>query len=123
MKVSELPDNSYYCALKWNPSGTRIGTGSNVGILEVTDSEKCLPVWSQHCHVGRISSMSWMNPNVVSTGSRDYTIKTFDLRCRDKVTILKRHNQEVCGLKWSPNGIYLASGGNDNIINIWDQRK
>jgi len=67
--------------------------------------------------------MSWMNPNVVSTGSRDYTIKTFDLRCRDKVTILKRHNQEVCGLKWSPNGIYLASGGNDNIINIWDQRK
>jgi cell division cycle protein 20 (cofactor of APC complex) len=30
------------------------------------------------------------------------------------------HTQEVCGLKWSVNGQQLASGGNDNILNIWD---
>nr|XP_006814817.1 PREDICTED: cell division cycle protein 20 homolog [Saccoglossus kowalevskii] len=30
------------------------------------------------------------------------------------------HEQEVCGLAWSQSGEYLASGGNDNIINIWD---
>lgn len=29
------------------------------------------------------------------------------------------HTQEVCGLKWSPDGSYLASGGNDNLLNIW----
>lgn len=29
------------------------------------------------------------------------------------------HSQEVCGLQWSPDGKYLASGGNDNILNIW----
>jgi len=29
------------------------------------------------------------------------------------------HQQEVCGLKWSPDGKYLASGGNDNLLNIW----
>lgn len=31
------------------------------------------------------------------------------------------HNQEVCGLEWSPDGKLLASGGNDNVLNIWAQ--
>ena len=26
----------------------------------------------------------------------------------------------MCGLKWSPNGQQLASGGNDNLLHIWD---
>ena len=29
------------------------------------------------------------------------------------------HAGEVCGLKWSPDGEMLASGGNDNLVNIW----
>ena len=27
--------------------------------------------------------------------------------------------QEVCGLSWSPNGLQLASGGNDNLLHVW----
>lgn len=30
------------------------------------------------------------------------------------------HSQEVCGLKWAPSGQQLASGGNDNLLHIWD---
>ena len=35
------------------------------------------------------------------------------------VATLAGHTQEVCGLKWSLDGRYLASGGNDNLVNIW----
>jgi WD40 repeat protein len=30
------------------------------------------------------------------------------------------HRQEVCGLQWSPDHQFLASGGNDNRLLIWD---
>ena len=36
------------------------------------------------------------------------------------LTRVQGHRQEVCGLRWSPDGKQLASGGNDNILNIWD---
>lgn len=36
------------------------------------------------------------------------------------MSTFKGHRQEVCGLKWSPDGQQLASGGNDNLLCIWD---
>ena len=41
---------------------------------------------------------------------------------RHRVGTLRGHSQEVCGLRWSPSGTLLASGGNDNLLNIWDDR-
>lgn len=32
---------------------------------------------------------------------------------------MRGHEQEVCGLKWSPSGSQLASGGNDNLLHVW----
>jgi cell division cycle 20-like protein 1 (cofactor of APC complex) len=32
------------------------------------------------------------------------------------------HRQEVCGLKWSPDNQYLASGGNDNRLYVWNMQ-
>ena len=41
-------------------------------------------------------------------------------RKREHVTAtLRGHDQEVCGLSWSPSGEQLASGGNDNLLHIW----
>ncbi|CAN1751658.1 Cell division cycle 20.1, cofactor of APC complex [Linum perenne] len=45
-----------------------------------------------------------------------------DLRIRDHIVEKYRgHTQEVCGLKWSASGQHLASGGNDNLVHIWDR--
>lgn len=43
-----------------------------------------------------------------------------DVRIRSHIVSTYRgHRQEVCGLKWSSSGMHLASGGNDNLVNIW----
>ena len=71
-------------------------------------------------HNARVGSLAW-NEHVLSSGSRDTTIINHDVRiAQHNVATLTGHDQEVCGLKWSPNGEQLASGGNDNILNIWN---
>ena len=45
-----------------------------------------------------------------------------DLRDKNNyIHCIEGHKQEICGLKWSFDDRYLASGGNDNKLMIWDR--
>jgi WD40 repeat protein len=90
--------------------------------VQIWDVEKLKQLRSMDGHRARVSSLSWNGPTL-SSGGRDSTIVHHDVRsARHKVGTLRGHTQEVCGLKWSPSGTQLASGGNDNLLNIWDDR-
>ena len=68
----------------------------------------------------RVGSLAWNN-SVLTTGCMDGKIVNNDVRIRDHVVQrYEGHSQEVCGLKWSGSGQQLASGGNDNLLHIWD---
>lgn len=47
-----------------------------------------------------------------------------DVRIREhQVDTLSYHSSEITGLEWKPNdGYTLASGGNDNVVAVWDWR-
>jgi len=64
--------------------------------------------------------MAW-NDSLLSTGSRDSTIRNTDTRCGMTTSIFQGHEEEICGLDWSRDGSQLASGGNDNICCVWDK--
>lgn len=71
-------------------------------------------------HSERVSALSW-NRHVLSTGGRDSIVVNHDVRlARHNVATLSSHTQEVCGLAWSPDGMTLASGANDNTLCLWD---
>ena len=73
-------------------------------------------------HSARVSSLAW-NRSLLSSGGRDSLIVHHDVRIAEhRCGTLKGHAQEVCGLRWSPWGTQLASGGNDNLLNVWDDR-
>ena len=56
-----------------------------------------------------------------SSGTRNSgDILLYDVRQKDSICVFQSHRQEVCGLKWCPNGRYLASGSNDNTVCVWD---
>ncbi|KAJ2852813.1 WD repeat-containing protein slp1 [Coemansia erecta] len=73
-------------------------------------------------HQARVGVLSWER-HLVSSGCRDGSIWNHDVRVANhKVTEMVAHVNEVCGLTWRSDGALLASGGNDNLVNIWDAR-
>ncbi|KAL6342532.1 hypothetical protein AAG906_012381 [Vitis piasezkii] len=64
---------------------------------------------------------NWKN-HILTTGGMDGQIINNDVRVHSHIVATFRgHRQEVCGLKWSTSGQQLASGGNDNLLYIWDR--
>ena len=122
IRLVELEDN-YYTTIKFSKNGDHLLCGDNSGGLDLYDINLQKKVFNLKEHKKRICSISWKNQNVFSTGSRDKTIKTFDRRIKKLISEHKKHKEEVCGLEWNQREPYLASGGNENHVYIWDTRK
>ena len=115
-------EGSHVTSLAWIPQGNYISVGTSDNKVQIWDVEKLKQVRSMDGHRARVSSMAW-NGATLSSAGRDSTIIHHDVRQQQhKIGSLRGHTQEVCGLKWSPSGTQLASGGNDNLLNIWDDR-
>jgi len=123
-QISQLMQTSgaddYVASLSFSADGTSIAVGTNSAQVRLFDVEKMRVVRTMKGHLARVSSLSWSH-HLLSSGSRDSMIFNHDVRASTHhQATLQGHRQEVCGLKWSPDGKQLASGGNDNLLNIWD---
>ena len=115
-------EDTHVTSLSWIPQGNYMAVGTSDHKVQIWDVEKLKQVRSMDGHRARVGSLAWNGPTL-SSGGRDSTIIHHDVRQQQhKIGTLRGHTQEVCGLKWSPSGTQLASGGNDNLLNIWDDR-
>ena len=119
MKLDGSDD--YVTSVQWSKDKDNVlavGTASNT--VQLWDASSLSKVRDLTGHSSRVSSLSW-NGSVVCSGSRDSSILHHDPRIASNVTATyTNHDQEVCGLTWSPDGTTLASGGNENRLCIWD---
>ncbi|KII65340.1 Protein FIZZY-RELATED 3 [Thelohanellus kitauei] len=93
-------------------------------MLYLFDSEHLRFVDQRQVYTQRVGCIEW-NGQLITTGSRDGVIRSFDMRSRSQPCSKGGHGHalEVCGLRWDPSGKVLASGGNDNKIFLWDARE
>ncbi|QLL32909.1 hypothetical protein HG536_0D04310 [Torulaspora globosa] len=109
-----------YTSLNWVGAGSHLAVGQGNGLVEIYDvvKRKCIRTLSGH--IDRVACLSWNN-HILTSGSRDRHILHRDVRMPDSFfERIETHSQEVCGLKWNIDANKLASGGNDNMIYVYD---
>ncbi|XP_042494846.1 cell division cycle 20.1, cofactor of APC complex-like [Macadamia integrifolia] len=114
-------ENGPVTSVRWAPDGRHIAVGLNNSDIQLWDSSSNRQLRTLQGHQSRVGSLDWNN-HILTTGGMDGLIINNDVRVRNHIVETYRgHHQEVCGLKWSASGQQLASGGNDNLLHIWDR--
>ncbi|KIV82547.1 hypothetical protein PV11_04649 [Exophiala sideris] len=118
----EAPADTYVSSVKWSGDGAYVGVGLGSGEVQIWDVEEGSKLRSMFGHETRVGVMGW-NKHTLSTGARSGLVFNHDVRvAQHKVAELVSHTSEVCGLEWRSDGAQLATGGNDNLVSIWDAR-
>ena len=118
--LCDLGPQDCVCSVNWTQRGTYLAVGTNQGEVQIWDVTKSRCIRTVEGHRSRVGTLAW-NSHTLSSGSRDRNILQHDVRSPEHYNSrLVGHRSEVCGLKWSPDGRELASGGNDNQLFIWN---
>jgi cell division cycle 20, cofactor of APC complex len=121
--INPLPKHEdLITSVSYSADGRTLAVGTNDACVQLWDVERQTMTRSWQSHNARVNALSW-NDSLLTSGSKDQTIMNHDTRIRaPAISMFEGHTQEICGLKWSPNGQQLASGANDNTLKIWELR-
>jgi cell division cycle protein 20 (cofactor of APC complex) len=118
----ETTPDTYVSSVKWSGDGAYVSVGLGTGEVQIWDVAESQKIRSMFGHDTRVGVMGW-NKHLLSTGARSGLVYNHDVRIAEhKVAELISHTSEVCGLEWRSDGAQLATGGNDNLVSIWDAR-
>ncbi|KAI5481750.1 WD repeat protein, cell division cycle 20, cofactor of APC complex [Pseudohyphozyma bogoriensis] len=123
--------DDYICSVKFTEDGSYLAVGLSSGPIQVYDVATGSRIRTMAGHQSRVPTLSWSGA-ILSSGCKTGEIWNSDVRvAQHRVAELKGHRGEVCGLEWRAEiagGLsgggqgLLASGGNDNVVNVWDGR-
>ncbi|KAH6900293.1 WD40-repeat-containing domain protein [Thelonectria olida] len=118
----ETSPDTYVSSVKWSSDGAYVSVGLGTGEVQIWDVAESQKIRSMFGHETRVGVMGW-SKHLLSTGARSGLVFNHDVRIAEhKVAELVSHTSEVCGLEWRSDGAQLATGGNDNLVSIWDAR-
>lgn len=113
-----------------SPRKHLLAVGTNycdVAILDCEASKKIVTFSGDDAY-RKVCALDWhpVHTSVVTAGLYDGLVVSYDTRIHGQAAVTTKfnaHTQSACGLEWSPDGKFLASGSNDNSLKIWEGTK
>lgn len=108
-------------AVGWSPDGTQVVSGSNDSTLRFWDAangtEKRLLGFE-----AKVLALAWCEHNgLLATGGSDGRITVFALKdLENPMVAFQGHREGINCVKWNKEGRILATGGDDQILKLWE---
>lgn len=120
---AESPDERAAC-IAWSPDALYLGVGLDNGIVRIYDPVSKDPIreYRPHHDIDFAGDFSWKDTNVFTIGYQSGLLRTYDVRESRGGKLFRSHQTRVCGVKWNPDGRFVASGGADGVIICLDSR-
>ncbi|KAH8116213.1 WD40-repeat-containing domain protein [Phellopilus nigrolimitatus] len=117
------PDESATC-INWSPDSASLAVGNDCGHVRVYEPDSHLLVrdFAPHHEKDFVGDFSWKDSNVMTVGYQTGQMRQFDIRVPKGGKNIRSHKARICGVEWSPDGRFLATGGGDGIVVCWDAR-
>lgn len=101
--------DDYVTSVQWSEKDNILAVGTSSNVVQLWDASSLTKIRDMSGHSARVSSLAW-NDNIISSGGRDSLILHHDAREFRRIPCsYVGHQQEVCGLAWSPDGKTLVS--------------
>ena len=113
--------SDYISSISWTNEGNilAIAASGSIQLWDVNTQKRLRTMTG----TSRIGCLAW-NQHVLTSGNQEGMIMNHDVRIANHHTCTYYgHTKEICGLKWSPDGECLASGGNDKIVHVWQSNQ
>lgn len=118
VKVGEQP-----FTLAWTPDGTEILAGRKDNVL-VTIDRTALSVVAEHRQPLQTNQcvFDWSGNRLYMTGG-DGSVKILRYPSFENTLTLNAHTSACYAVSMSPSGEYLAAGGGDALVSLWDTQE
>lgn len=117
-------------SLRWDCDGSYLSVGTDGGFVQLWDigagqRVRTLKPSAEGGADNACANVSaWAPDGTFSVGYSSGLIREHDVRERNSVIrdLERAHVGHVSGLEWRADSALLASGGNDNVVKVWDRR-
>lgn len=108
----------YITAITSNNNGNTLAVATSTGDVYWIDPHVGKLIHRTQLDNVRICAMGWRDNSCLTTGALN--LVNLDIRTPNRPTsTYPGTHEQICGLQWSPDGEWLASGCNDNVVSIW----